>query len=135
MAEERLKDAKSLLDGARWEFAYYAAGYAVECGLKSCILSRMIHTAWIFEEKWDAKACLEHKFGKLLNLAGLTDQLNEQLKTSAAADGAFAANWNTAEKWSVTSRYEAKTEDEAKQLFAAIADEPHGVLKWIRIYW
>ncbi len=52
MAEERLKDAKALIDGGRWEFAYYAAGYAVECALKSCILARMIHTGLIFKEKW-----------------------------------------------------------------------------------
>jgi hypothetical protein len=135
MAEERLKDAKVLLDGGRWEFAYYAAGYSAECGLKSCILARMIHTAWIFEEKWDARACLDHRFGKLVYLAGLSDPLSDQLKVSAAAGKEFAANWETAEKWTVTSRYESKTEGEARSLFAAIADETHGVLQWIKIYW
>ena len=114
MAEERLKDAKPLLDGERWEFAYYAAGYSVECGLKSCMLARMIHTAWIFEEKWDAKICLVHEFGKLVHLAGLTETLNEALKASAAAGGEFAVNWNTAKVWTVTSRYEAKIVTEAK---------------------
>jgi hypothetical protein len=57
------------------------------------MLARMIHTAWIFEEKWDAKVCLVHEFGKLVHLAGLTDMLNEALKTSAAAGGEFAVNW------------------------------------------
>jgi hypothetical protein len=135
MAEDRLKDAKVLLDGGRWEFAYYAAGYAVECGLKSCILSRMIHTAWVFEEKWDAKVCLEHRFSKLVYLAGMTEQLGEHLKASNAAGGEFTGNWATAERWTVTSRYEAKTESEARELFSAIADELHGVLQWIRNYW
>src|SRR5262249_20356442 len=79
MAQERVKDAKALLDGGRWEFAYYAAGYAVECALKSCLLARMIHTAWVFEEKWEAKACLTHEFGKLIDLAGLRDELNNKL--------------------------------------------------------
>lgn len=60
MAEERIKDAQALLDSKRWEFAYYAAGYAVECALKSCLLARMVHTAWVFEERWDAKSCLTH---------------------------------------------------------------------------
>ena len=82
MAEERLKDAKALLDGGRWDFAYYTAGYAVECGLKSCILAQMIHTAWIFEEKWDAKVCLVHEFAKLVHLAGLTEKLENALKTA-----------------------------------------------------
>ena len=135
MSVERLKDAKTLIEGDRWEFSYYAAGYAVECALKSCILARMIHTAWVFEDKWIAKDCLTHEFRKLVSLAGLTEQLNANLKTSAAAGGAFAANWETVEQWTVTSRYETKTEDEAKKLYEAIADESQGVLQWIRNYW
>lgn len=135
MAEERIKDAKVLLDGGRWEFAYYAAGYAMECGLKSCMLARMIHTAWIFEEKWEAKQCRDHEFGKLVTLAGLNDQLNANLQASAAAGGEFVVHWNTAKKWTVLSRYEAKPEADAQKLYAAIADEPHGVLRWIRTYW
>ena len=58
MAKERLKDAETLIDGSRWEFSYYAAGYAIECALKSCILARMIHTGWIFKEKQEPRACL-----------------------------------------------------------------------------
>ena len=42
LAEERILDAKALLDGKRWELAYYTAGYAVECALKSCLLARMV---------------------------------------------------------------------------------------------
>jgi hypothetical protein len=135
MAEERLKDSKVLLDGGRWEFAYYAAGYAVECALKSCILARMIHTAWVFEEKWDAKACFSHEFAKLIHLARLSEQLNDDLKASAAAGKEFAVNWERAKEWTVTSRYETKTEADARMLYAAIADEPYGVLRWIRSHW
>src|SRR5260370_23201111 len=79
MAEERVKDAKALLDGGRWEFAYYAAGYAVECALKACLLARMIHTAWVFEEKWEAKQCRTHEFAKLIDLARMRGELNNQL--------------------------------------------------------
>jgi hypothetical protein len=135
MAEETLKDAKVLLDGSRWEFAYYAAGYAVECALKSCILARMIHTGWVFKEKWDAKQCLTHDFTTLVVLADLKAQLDADMAASAAAGADFHLNWNTAKVWTVTSRYEAKTEVDAKQLYAAIADEPHGVLRWIRAHW
>src|SRR5436190_9443212 len=108
MAQERVKDAKALLDGGRWEFAYYVAGYAVECVLKWCILARMIHTGWVFEEKWEAKVCLTHDYNKLVQLAGLTEQLSADLTASAAAGGEFAVNWDTAKGWAVTSRYEAK---------------------------
>ncbi len=135
MAEERLKDAQTLLDGSRWEFAYYAAGYAVECALKSCILARMIHTGWVFEKTCKADDFRTHDFAKLVSVAGLTDQLNDNLKASHSAGGEFAVNWAGADKWTSTSRYEAKAEEEARKLFAAIADEPHGVLRWIRNYW
>src|SRR5438552_17336 len=66
MAEERIKDAKALIDGGRWEFAYYATGYAVECALKSCLLARMIHTGWVFQEKVKVDECLTHDFQKLI---------------------------------------------------------------------
>ncbi len=100
MAKERIKDAKALLGRKRWEFAYYAAGYSVACALKSCILARMIYTAWVFQEKWDAKVCLTHEFEKLIDLAGLRDELNNKHAASAAAaapggpsGGVFAVYW------------------------------------------
>ncbi len=97
MAEERIRDAEALLNGRRWEFAYYAAGYAVECTLKSCVLARMIHTGWVFEERWKAQDCLTHDFGELVRVAGLATELNNQLAASAGAGGpaggAFARHW------------------------------------------
>ena len=38
MAGERVRDASALLKVRRWSAAYYLAGYAVECGLKACIV-------------------------------------------------------------------------------------------------
>ncbi|MCP5119377.1 MAG: HEPN domain-containing protein, partial [bacterium] len=37
LALERLDDAKVLLDGGRYNGAYYLSGYVVECALKACI--------------------------------------------------------------------------------------------------
>lgn len=140
LAEERVKDAKVLLDGGRWEFAYYAAGYAVECALKSCLLARMIYTGWVFDEKWDAKRCLTHEFKELIDLAGLEPELNAKLAASAAAAGGaagvlFAGHWGTVLQWRVTTRYEFRSETEAKALYEAITHNPDGVLPWIRNYW
>jgi HEPN domain len=136
MAEERIKDAKALIDGNRWEFAYYAAGYAVECALKSCLLARMIYTGWVFDENvTKVDACRTHDFLELIRIAGLRDELNNALKASSAAGGEFAKNWDTVNKWKVSSRYEPKTEAEAQGLYAAITDDPHGVLKWIQNFW
>jgi hypothetical protein len=80
MAIKRVRDAKALLNGGRWEFAYYVSGYAVECALKSCLIARMIHSAWVFEEKWKASDCLTHDFDELIKLAWLTDELNARRK-------------------------------------------------------
>jgi len=136
LAEARVQDAKALIDGGRADLGYYIAGYAVECALKSCTLARMIHTGWIYRE--DVKKideCRVHDFKKLVQIAGLTDALNARLKESAAARDGFVENWDTVNEWDVASRYVLNQPKDAKKLYAAITDEPHGVLRWIRNYW
>jgi len=131
MAQERILDAEALINGNRWAYAYYVAGYAVECALKSCILARMVHTGGVFQDKKFAEWCWTHDYGELVDLAGLTDDLNANL----AANAAFVAHWGNAKQWKETSRYEPKTEVEAVSLYAAITNDPDGVLRWIRNYW
>jgi hypothetical protein len=131
LAQQRILDAKSLLDGGRWEFAYYAAGYAVECALKSCFLARMIYTGWVFQDKAKIAACLTHKFEELIDLSGLRDDLNANFR----ANPRFVGNWGIATQWEVAVRYERKTETEARELYSAITDTPDGVLPWIMNYW
>ncbi len=144
LAEERILDAQALILSGRWAYAYYVAGYAVECGLKACMLARMAHTGWIFKYKGKVEDCLKHGYKQLINIAGLIEELDNMHKESAAAGGEFIANWQVVCLWNVDSRYAAKTEDsryaakteaEARALLAAITDEPHGVLPWIRNYW
>ena len=135
MAEERIKDASALLDAGRWEFAYYSAGYAIECALKSCLLARMVITAWVFAEKWDAKQCLTHDFRELIRLADLQGELNAKQAESGVSGGLFARHWGTVSEWKVLSRYESKTEPEASALYEAITHNPDGVLPWIQNYW
>jgi hypothetical protein len=142
LATERIRDAEALIAGGRWEFAYYAAGYAVECGLKSCLLARMIHTGWVFLPKVRIDECLTHDFGSLIGLAGLRVELNAKLAASAASaapggppGGLFSYHWGTALQWKVTSRYESKTEAEARALYEAITHDPDGILRWIQNYW
>jgi HEPN domain-containing protein len=135
LSEERIRDAKTLLDGGRWEFAYYTAGYVVECALKSCVLARMIHTGWVFDvENKRIDDCRVHDFTKLVHIAGLDDELINRLRASATSGDGFVANWDIVKGWSVTTRYQSKPEIEAKRLYSAITDDPHGVLKWIRNY-
>jgi HEPN domain-containing protein len=135
MAEERIVDAKAPLDGRRWAFAYYVAGYAVECALKSCLLARMIHTGGVFKDRKYAERCWTHDFGELINLAGLKDELNVLLKSSASSGGVFLANWGIVTRWKETSRYEAKTEQEAREIYDSIVGNPEGVMKWLQMHW
>ena len=112
-----------MLDLGFYDGAYYLAGYAVECALKACVFARMIHTAWVFEDKWKAQGCLTHDFEELVRLAGLNGELAPRLAASAAAataggppGGAFTANWRIAIQWKVESRYLPRTEAEAREL-------------------
>ena len=72
LAEMRLADARALLKAHRWSAAYYLAGYAVECGLKACILARMSTAAEvIFDDKKFSEKCWTHALIDLVKLAGL----------------------------------------------------------------
>ena len=44
LANERLEEAKALLDVGKWNGAYYLAGYAVEIALKACIIKTLMST-------------------------------------------------------------------------------------------
>lgn len=131
MADERILDASALLAAGRWAYAYYVAGYAVECALKSCVLAQMIHTGGVFTDKKFAEWCFTHDYGTLVKLAGL----NPQLDAERAANPAFLGFWGTAILWKETSRYEQKTQPEADALYLAITDNANGVMRWIRNYW
>lgn len=51
-ADVRVRDAEALLKARRWSAAYYLAGYAVECGLKACVVVYVKRNAdLVFREK------------------------------------------------------------------------------------
>jgi HEPN domain-containing protein len=132
MAEERLKDAEVLFAGGRWAFAYYVAGYAVECALKACPLKRMVIAGWVFDE--DVKRvdeCRTHEFDKLIRISGMLDDLKQETRRNAA----FLDHWEIVTQWKVKNRYDEKAEGEARKLIAATTDEPNGVMTWIRNFW
>jgi hypothetical protein len=61
--------------------------------------------------------------------------LKPTLDADAAASPALSANWAAAKDWRETSRYEPRTEPEARAMYDAVANHPDGVLPWIRIRW
>ena len=132
LANERLADAKALLAAKRWSAAYYVAGYAVECGLKSCVLARVAATPEVlFEDKRYSEKCWTHNLRELLNLAGL----KATFAADAATDPNLEAYWDTVQEWSESSRYERKTKANAIGLYGAISDKKHGVMTWIKGRW
>jgi HEPN domain-containing protein len=139
LATERLRDARALLKGKRWAYAYHVTGYAVECALKSCVLARMVHTGWVFQDKIRLEDCRTHDLKTLIGVAGLTDQLNANLKASAAAGKEFIRHWGVALQWKVEScnllKRSAAAKSEAEELYRAVPHNPHGVLRWINNYW
>jgi HEPN domain-containing protein len=131
LAEDRIGDAERLLTGGRWGGAYYLAGYAVECGLKAFIMVYVEAIGAIFQDRKFSEKCWTHDLAGLLTLANL----NPTLEADATANAALSTNWAAAKDWRETSRYEQKTQPEAQAMYDAIANDPDGVLPWIRIRW
>jgi HEPN domain-containing protein len=130
LADERLAEAKALLDVGKWAGAYYLAGYAVELALKARII-KVLMTTDAFPDKEFSRSCYTHAIEKLVELA----KLDGARKAATSADPALLANWNTARDWSEEKRYHRIDKAEAEQLYSAVADATHGVLPWIKTHW
>jgi hypothetical protein len=132
LALDRLADARAMLAAKRWSAAYYMAGYAVECGLKSCILARVaVAPELIFEDRRFSEKCWTHDLDQLVILAGLKTVLG----TDCAANVDLVENWKTVKDWTEVSRYAHWTKTKAEKLYNAIADKKHGVMLWIKGHW
>ena len=75
--------------------------------------------------------CWTHKLRDLVDLSGLTDDLDLKSKRAGTRFGRF---WSTATKWGEESRYQEKSQRYAEDLIEAITDND-GVLPWIKIHW
>jgi HEPN domain-containing protein len=130
LALRRIKEAKALLKLKMWAGAYYLAGYAVECGLKSCIIVYLMQTD-AFPDKRFSELCWTHDLERLVGLAGLRASLD----ADAGADVDFSDNWDIVIQWDESSRYILTPKAEAKAMVEAVADSKHGVLSWIKHRW
>jgi hypothetical protein len=131
LADDRVLDAEALLKDSRWSGAYYLTGYAVECGLKACVLAYIERTGIIFLDKRFLEKCWTHDIEALVKAADLEVTLG--LDISANAD--LGANWLIVEEWSELARYQQWTEPEARRLYDAVTDAANGVLPWLRVRW
>ena len=134
LAEARSSDSAALLAAGRWAGAYYLAGYAVECGLKACVMKRIGEEegGMLFEaRRFQQETCLTHDLDKLLRGAGL----GEEFRLRAASGSRFAANWRWVAKWSEAARYRPWSRLQATLMYNAVTDIPEGVLPWIEQHW
>ena len=132
MAESRLRDAAALLNARRWSAAYYLAGYAVECGLKACVVARVRkNIALIFQDRRFSEKCWTHDYNELLVLA----DLKAHCDADTAVNVDLQDNWKLVKNWRETARYERRSRGEAEKLYQAIIDPANGVLPWIRNHW
>ena len=131
LSDERIEDAKSLLAASRWSGAYYLAGYALECALKSCVLAYVERTGIIFEDKKFAEKCWTHNLETLVKQADLITERG----LAIAANAQLGTNWLIAKDWSESTRYRLSTQQQAEELFDAITDNSDGVLQWVKNHW
>ena len=132
IAEERVRDAAALLGAKRWSAAYYLTGYAVECGLKTCVVLHVKRNAdVVFREKRFSEKCWTHDIEELVKLAGLRAMRD----ADAPVDSALFLSWQVVKDWSEIARYERKTRFDAEELYEAVTHNANGVLPWIRNHW
>jgi len=134
LADIRIKEAEALLAAGLWDGAYYLAGYAVECGLKACVMAFVERTGVIFKDKKFAEKCWTHDLDQLAELLGLSPQVTSH-RGQPPAEPEVALRWDVVKDWDETSRYERTPEQKAREFFAAVTDPAHGVLQWVRKYW
>jgi HEPN domain-containing protein len=129
LAKLRIREANALLKVRMFDGAYYLAGYAVECGLKSCIAK--LTKRHDFPDKDLARNSYTHDFSQLIRTAELGDRFRIDLDQ----DLQFAANWTIVKDRKEDSRYATWTSARAKALIEAITETDHGVLPWIERQW
>ena len=134
LAEDRILDAHTLLNASapRWSAAYYLVGYAVECGLKSCVLVYLTaHPEVVFRDRKLSDDCWNHEIERLVKTA----DLHATREADSLANPALGVHWQIVIKWKESSRYEQKTRADAERLYEAVTDPTNGVMQWIRARW
>jgi HEPN domain-containing protein len=129
IAQQRVREAKTLLEVGHYPGAFYLVGYAVECALKSCVAKQV--KRYDFPDKKLANAAYTHDLGTLLRVAGLARAFEHDRKANPALD----LSWAVAKDWTEDARYEVGiTERQARDLYAACVGR-NGVLPWVKRRW
>ena len=126
----RVREAKVLLDNNCFEGAYYLLGYAIECALKACVAKQI--NRFDFPDKDFVNKSYTHKLEDLLDLSGLKNQLQTEIKNNKE----LRTNWDVVVLWSEEERYvHSKAKIYAKNLYSAVTARKNGILTWIKKLW
>jgi HEPN domain-containing protein len=129
LARTRLREAKVLLSAREWSGAYYLSGYAVECGLKAC--ASRTFPANAIPDKDAVLELYKHKLESLLKATGLEPAFRAERRSDHLLD----LNWTIVKDWDSIARYTIKSQGDAEDIIAAITNQRHGVMKWVRSKW
>jgi len=95
LARERLRDAKVMLRGRRYDGSYYMCGYAVEMVLKARICQTLKWTSFRGEH---VKSLRVHDLPFLLKFSGVEPRVTRK----------YFAEWSKVQDWKVENRYDPK---------------------------
>ena len=120
LAEERVAEARVLLDASHFSGAYYLAGYGVEFGLKA-VLTRNLESH-VLPDKREIESAHSHDLRLLAGKCGLTPEADPEVRVA----------WLTiAPKWSPDARYRLHSEVLSRE----IVESAEEVVKWLKLYW
>lgn len=125
----RIREAKLLLDNGKYSGAYYISGYTIECAIKACIARKT--RRYEFPDKNFVNKIYTHDLVQLISSAELKVLLDADMRVNTR----LAANWSTIKDWNEKSRYEIKSEIQARDLYQSIISRNNGMLRWIQQYW
>jgi hypothetical protein len=130
ISKQRRRESAALLRAGLYPGAYYLAGYSIECALKACVARQT--KKYEFPDKRLANECWTHDLKKLVQLAGVWQDLERDMKTNSA----LQLNWTIVKDWSEDTRYDRTiTRAQAKDLYSACTTRRNGILPWIRKRW
>jgi hypothetical protein len=130
LCDDRLQEARVLLERGLWTGAYYFTGLAVECALKSCLASAVKEHD--FPDKRFVNQMYSHELDTLVALNGA---LWAQLQADMKSEPKLAVNWSTVKDWDDEKRYDVVGELAARGLYNAVTEADSGVLEWLRRRW
>jgi HEPN domain-containing protein len=133
LADMRVREAEALLAAGHYSGAFYLAGYAVECALKSCIAKQTKEHDFPPDPKF-VREIYVHNLAELLSKVGV--EFKKDFDEARNGSARFESNWAVVKDWSEDSRYTVVvSEYKARALFDAITAKDNGILPWLKKRW